>query len=105
MESELHSERTEDYKKFKKSWESVFLERMYHFFPKTRLLFINFLSFLLFLLTKTKFNFFSNKLKNRGKVESIEIGTPLSTEHFLAADRGGSYGLEWTRDRFEVRNI
>lgn len=66
-----HGHRAEEYKAFKSKWEDVFLQRLYRYYPKTR-----------------------------GHVTSIEIGTPLSSEHYIAADRGGSYGLAWTVERF-----
>ena len=41
--------------------------------------------------------------KCRGKVVGdIEIGTPLSTQYYLAAAKGGSYGLEWTPRHFDT---
>lgn len=75
MGPQLHSNRTEEYASFKKEWESVFLSRLYEIYPKTK-----------------------------GHVRRVEIGTPLTTEHFLAAEKGGSYGLEWTADRFKGKN-
>ena len=75
MPPQQYGQRTEEYNAFKQKWESVFLERLYKYYPKTR-----------------------------GHVEKIHIGTPLSTQHFLAADKGASYGLEWTINRFD-RNL
>ena len=41
--------------------------------------------------------------KCKGKVVGdIEIGTPLSTQYYLAAAKGGSYGLEWTPRHFDT---
>lgn len=66
-----HGNRTEEYKKFKKGFEELFLERLYKVFPKTK-----------------------------GNVKKIEIGTPITTKFYLAAPQGESYGLEWTPKRF-----
>jgi phytoene dehydrogenase-like protein len=74
--SERYKKRSPDYERFKKQLEDVFLERLYHHFPKTR-----------------------------GNVTMCEIGTPATTAHFLSADRGGSYGLEWTPAHFEIDNL
>ena len=41
--------------------------------------------------------------KCKGKVVGdIEIGTPLSTQYYLAAAKGGSYGIEWTPRHFDT---
>lgn len=63
--------RAEEYKAYKDKFSGMFLERMYKYYPKTL-----------------------------GKVKSIEIGTPITTKHFLNAPKGASYGLEWTPEHF-----
>eukprot|EP01090_Pellita_catalonica_P016544 TRINITY_DN4760_c0_g2_i1.p1 TRINITY_DN4760_c0_g2~~TRINITY_DN4760_c0_g2_i1.p1 ORF type:complete len:464 (-),score=87.12 TRINITY_DN4760_c0_g2_i1:234-1478(-) len=70
-EDEQFGKRSEWYNSWKKKFEPMFLDRLYKYYPKTR-----------------------------GHVEKIEIGTPLTTKHFLGAPTGESYGLEWTPDRF-----
>jgi len=66
-----HGNRCEAYRDFKKQWESIFLERLYHYYPKTR-----------------------------GHVNGVQIGTPVSSAHFIAADHGASYGLASTPEHF-----
>ena len=36
----------------------------------------------------------------KDKIIDIEIGTPLSSEHFLNTYKGGSYGISWSTKRF-----
>ena len=68
-----HGKRSPEYKTWKATWENLFKERLYRYYPKCR-----------------------------GHVTSIEIGTPLSTEFYLAAPKGASYGLEWTPEHFDT---
>jgi phytoene dehydrogenase-like protein len=67
-----HGHRSIKYKDLKARFEPLFLERLYKYYPKTR-----------------------------GHVKSIEIGTPLTSAFYLEAPNGGSYGLEWTPERFD----
>ena len=38
-----------------------------------------------------------------GKIDYMELSTPLSTRHFMNYQRGEMYGLSCTRDRFRLR--
>ena len=67
-----YGKRTEEYKAFKARFEDLFLQRLYKYYPKTR-----------------------------GHVIHIELSTPLTSEHFLSAPSGASYGLEWTPAHFD----
>uniref|UniRef100_A0A7S3V0T1 Amine oxidase domain-containing protein n=1 Tax=Aplanochytrium stocchinoi TaxID=215587 RepID=A0A7S3V0T1_9STRA len=70
-EGAAHGKRPKEYLDFKKKWEEIFLERLYKYYPKTK-----------------------------GHVVGIQIGTPVTSSHFIASHKGGSYGMAWTPDHF-----
>jgi len=64
--------RNEAYKAFKESFKSMFLKRLLKYCPNVK-----------------------------DKIIDIEIGTPLSSKHFLNTYKGGSYGVSWSTSRFK----
>jgi len=68
-----HGKRPKEYLDYKKKWEEVFLQRLYKYYPKTE-----------------------------GHVTGIQIGTPITSAHFINAHKGGSYGLAWTPAHFHM---
>jgi phytoene dehydrogenase-like protein len=71
-----HGKRTDKYKEFKDKFKEMFLERLYMYYPETK-----------------------------GKVVGeVAIGSPLSTEFYIEAPKGGSYGLEWSPAHFNKEN-
>lgn len=67
-----HGARPADYKALKAKFEPMFLRRLYRYYPQCE-----------------------------GRVTHVELSTPLSAEHFIAAPQGASYGLEWTPAHFD----
>jgi all-trans-retinol 13,14-reductase len=41
----------------------------------------------------------------RGKIDYAELSTPLSTRHFMNYERGETYGLAMTPERFRMRAL
>jgi len=39
--------------------------------------------------------------KCRGHVTRVDVGSPLTTNHYLNTQRGESYGLAWSPERFK----
>mmetsp|Transcript_11996 Transcript_11996/g.33803 ORF Transcript_11996/g.33803 Transcript_11996/m.33803 type:complete len:615 (+) Transcript_11996:109-1953(+) len=62
--AQLSGKRDEEYKKLKKQWETKCLRLLYRFFPKVE-----------------------------GKVDIVDVSTPLSIEFYLEEPRGGAVGL------------
>eukprot|EP01065_Artemidia_motanka_P038766 TRINITY_DN47610_c0_g1_i1.p1 TRINITY_DN47610_c0_g1~~TRINITY_DN47610_c0_g1_i1.p1 ORF type:complete len:822 (+),score=297.06 TRINITY_DN47610_c0_g1_i1:90-2555(+) len=73
QETGQHGDRSAEYEKLKKRFEPIFMDRLYHYFPQAK-----------------------------GHVTKVEIGTPLSTLHFLNGAKGASYGLAWTPERMAL---
>eukprot|EP01062_Namystynia_karyoxenos_P049653 TRINITY_DN380_c1_g1_i1.p2 TRINITY_DN380_c1_g1~~TRINITY_DN380_c1_g1_i1.p2 ORF type:complete len:820 (+),score=279.49 TRINITY_DN380_c1_g1_i1:121-2580(+) len=73
MDTGEHGMRTPEYEAFKKRFESLFMKRLYHHLPQVK-----------------------------GHVTKVEVGTPLSTLHFLNGAKGASYGLAWTPERMAL---
>eukprot|EP00005_Dracoamoeba_jomungandri_P004457 CAMPEP_0174252230 /NCGR_PEP_ID=MMETSP0439-20130205/1791_1 /TAXON_ID=0 /ORGANISM="Stereomyxa ramosa, Strain Chinc5" /LENGTH=686 /DNA_ID=CAMNT_0015332741 /DNA_START=335 /DNA_END=2395 /DNA_ORIENTATION=+ len=71
MDVGTHGNRSEEYKKFKEQYSEIFLDNLYHYYPKTK-----------------------------GHVTQIEVGSPLTIQYYLNAPHGESYGLEWSPQRF-----
>lgn len=72
-QDEAFNERSHGYKQFKERFKPLFLERLFRYYPKCR-----------------------------GHIESFELGTPMTSSHFLGTPQGGSYGLEWTPQHFDA---
>ena len=73
FEEERWGRRSDSYREFKSKFKNIFLERLYRHYPKTK-----------------------------GRVTHIELSTPLTTEYFIGAPGGASYGLEWTKEHFNA---
>jgi len=70
--SNPYGKRTKGYKALKESFKDMFLKRLIKYCPQVA-----------------------------DKIIDIEIGTPLSSEHFLNTYKGGSYGISWNTQRFK----
>eukprot|EP00484_Ammonia_sp_Unknown_P018878 CAMPEP_0197024112 /NCGR_PEP_ID=MMETSP1384-20130603/4752_1 /TAXON_ID=29189 /ORGANISM="Ammonia sp." /LENGTH=802 /DNA_ID=CAMNT_0042452451 /DNA_START=138 /DNA_END=2546 /DNA_ORIENTATION=+ len=70
-ESNQYGKRTKGYKEFKDSFKEMFMKRLLKYCPKVK-----------------------------DRIIDFEIGTPLSSEHFLNTYKGGSYGISWSTKRF-----
>ena len=71
-ESNEYGKRAKGYKDFKESFKDMFIKRLLKYCPKVK-----------------------------DKIINIEIGSPLSSEHFLNTYKGGSYGISWSPKRFK----
>jgi all-trans-retinol 13,14-reductase len=72
MRTGNHGNRAEEYTEFKARFEKLFLDRLYLYYPKCK-----------------------------GHVTRVDVGSPLTTNHYLNTQRGESYGLAWGPDRFK----
>merc|ERR1719384_1821164 len=66
-----YGKRNKTYKDFKESFREMFMKRLLKYCPKVK-----------------------------DKIIDIEIGSPLSSAHFLNTYKGGSYGVSWNTARF-----
>uniref|UniRef100_A0A7S4DTV8 Uncharacterized protein n=2 Tax=Lotharella globosa TaxID=91324 RepID=A0A7S4DTV8_9EUKA len=64
--------RSAEYEKFKKAWADAFVRRMKMHYPK---------------------------IKDE-HIVSVDVGTPVTAEHYLAAPGGATYGLGWGTKKF-----
>eukprot|EP01084_Bolivina_argentea_P137587 242320_1 len=71
FESNNYGKRAKEYKDFKNSFKDMFMKRLIKYCPNVK-----------------------------DKIIDIEIGTPLSSLHFLNTYKGGSYGVGWNTKRF-----
>ncbi len=63
--------RGDEYKALKKEWGDRLVELLIRFYPQLE-----------------------------GRIELVDVSTPLSIQHYLGADRGGAVGLDQTPERF-----
>eukprot|EP01083_Nonionella_stella_P073196 197739_1 len=73
QETNEYGKRCEGYKDFKEGFKAMFLKRLLKYCPNVK-----------------------DKI-----VGDIEIGTPLTSMHFLNTYKGGSYGVDWKTARFK----
>uniref|UniRef100_A0A7S3YMN9 Amine oxidase domain-containing protein n=1 Tax=Lotharella globosa TaxID=91324 RepID=A0A7S3YMN9_9EUKA len=75
VDSGNHAHRTDAYKAFKKAWAEAFVRRIKLHYPKIQ----------------------------DEDIRSVEVGTPVTAEHFLGAPKGATYGMNWRTERLSPK--